>query len=115
MPRIKTELAQGVEPNEGAVYVITAVEERTTAVSGYKGIRVSLEPEKRKEGDDDIYATMLWSREEAGVKSKLGSFISAFLDFLGDEDMAFDTDNWAKHKIRIISWKAKAREITVLE
>jgi len=115
MPRIKTELAQGVEPEEGKVYTITGVEERTTAVQGFKGLRVLLEPDKRKEGDDDQYATMLWSREEAGVKSKLGAFISGFLDFLQDEDMAFETDNWKNHKVRIVSWQPRKREITVLE
>lgn len=115
MPRIESALAKGVEPKEGQVYIIIDVKETTTAVQGFKGYRVKLDPEKRKKGDEDEYATMLWAREEAGIKSKLGAFMAGFLDFYGDEDKAFDTDNWLKHKVRIMSWKQRDRDIDVLE
>jgi len=115
MPRIKTELAEGVEPVEGYTYVITSVEERKTAVQGFLGHRVMLEPTKRKEKDESVYATMLWSREEAGVASKLGSFMAAFLDFYGDEDEAFNTDNWKGATIRVVSWQPRKRAIEVIE
>jgi hypothetical protein len=113
--RIKTELAESVEPVEGQTYTITAVEQATTAVRQYGAIRIGLEPEKRKKDDEDDYATMLWSRDVAGIRSKLGAFISAFLEFFDDEEKAMETDNWKGHKIRIVSWKDKDREITVLE
>ena len=54
-------------------------------------------------------------REVAGVKSKLGSFLDAFTQFLGDEDLALDTDNWLKHEVRIVSWKEKAREVAIIK
>jgi hypothetical protein len=58
---------------------------------------------------------MLWSREVAGGKSKLGAFLNAFTEFFGDEDEALNTDSWVNHTIRIISWKPRAREIKVVE
>jgi len=115
MPKLKTELAEGVEPNEGITYKITAIEEVKTAVQGFSGIRVALEPTKRKEGDDNKYATMLWTRDVAGKTSKMGSFMAAFLDFFGDEDQAFNTDNWIGHVIRVVSWAQRKREVDVTE
>lgn len=114
MPRIKAELAEGVEPTEG-LYVVQEVVETKTAVQGFSGYRVSLEPTKRKTGDENVYATMLWSREQAGVASKLGSFMSAFLGHFGDEDTAFDTDNWIGCTIRINKWAPKNRQVEVIE
>ena len=114
MPKIKATLATGQEPTEGQVYRITSVKEVKTAVQGYAAYRVSLEPEKRKTDDTNVYASMLWSREAAGIKSKLGAFLAAFLDFTGDEDAAADTDNWLNHTIRIIKWQPKDRQIQVL-
>lgn len=115
MPRIKAELAEAVEPQDGRTYVVTEVDETKTAVQGFDAYRVKLEPTKRKADDDKDYATMLWAREEAGVTSKLGSFMAAFLDHYGDEDVAFDTDNWLGCTIRIVSWKPRAREVEVIE
>ena len=114
MPKIKATLATGQEPAEGQVYKILSVEEVKTAVQGYAAYRVSLEPEKRKTDDTNTYATMLWSREAAGVRSKLGAFLAAFLDFTGDEDAAADTDNWLEHTIRFVKWQPRDREIQVL-
>jgi len=115
-PQLKgrAELAKAVEPIEGASYKITAVEEVKTAVQGFSGLRVSLEPEKRKEGDANEYATMVWMREQAGRKSKLGSLLAAFGEFLGDEDEALNTDNWIGHVIRVISWTQRNREVRVM-
>lgn len=115
MPRIKAELAEGVEPTEGYTYFITEVEETKTAVQGFNGYRVGLEPTTRKKDDDNKYATMLWSREQAGVASKLGSFMAAFLDHYGDEDTAFDTDNWIGCTVRIVKWAPRNREIEIIE
>lgn len=116
MPRIKSELAEGVEPEEGRTYAITEVEVgQKTEVQGFVGHRVQLEPTKRKKDDENVYATMLWDREQAGVKSKLGSFLAGFLDFYGDEDIAFNTDNWIGCVIRVVKWAARDREIEIIE
>lgn len=116
----KAELAKAEEPKDGKSYVVTKVEEVKTAVQAFNASRVSLEPVDTKEKtrikeEGKEVAAMLWMREVAGVKSKLGSFLDAFTQFLGDEDLALDTDNWINHEIRIISWKPKAREITVIK
>lgn len=110
----KTELAKAVEPVEGETYKITAAEDTKTAVQGFKAVRVSLESIKPEEKEKE-FATMLWAREVAGISSKMGSFLHAFGEYLGDEDMALDTDNWIGKTIRIVSWKEKKREIRVLE
>jgi len=112
--KIEARLAKGEEPKEGGIYKIVAVEEVKTAVQGFNGYRVLLKSTKK--GEEDVeYATMLWKREAAGAKSKLGAFLAAFTEFLGDEDAALETDNWINHTIRIVSWKPKDREIKVLE
>jgi len=85
---------------EGDVITIKEVEILTTAVQGFKGIRVS--------GTDAAgieKAEMLWIRPVVGSKSKLGSFIAE----LGD-----DTDNWVGKKIKIKRWRSRWREIEVL-
>jgi len=115
-PRIKAELAEGVEPVQGYTYRITEVlTEQKTAVQGFVGHRVSMEPTTRKKDDENVYATMLWHREQAGVSSKLGSFMAGFLDYYGDEDIAFDTDNWIDCVIRIVKWAPRDRAIEVIE
>jgi len=109
----KTQLAKAVEPVEGGTYEIVKVEEVKTAVQGFNGLRVvmkSVNPSDTKE-----YATMLWMRETAGQSSKLGSFLAAFTKALGSEEAAMDTDNWAGHKIKIISWTPRKREILVVD
>ena len=116
----KAELAKAEEPKDGRSYVITKVEEVKTAVQGFNSLRVSLDPVDTKEKarmkeEGKEVAAMLWMREVAGVKSKLGSFLDAFSKFLGDEEAALDTDAWLKHEIRIVSWKPKAREVVVID
>jgi hypothetical protein len=111
--KIPAELAERSEPIEGAAYRIESVQEVKTAVQNYSGFRVTLTPLKK--GDNQKYATMLWTREVAGPTSKLGAFIKAFLEFFGDKEKALDTDNWVGHTIRIISWQPKRREVKVIE
>jgi hypothetical protein len=111
--KIPAELAERNEPIEGAAYRIESVEEVKTAVQNYSGFRVALT--SLKKGDNQKYATMLWTREVAGPSSKLGSFIKAFTEHLGDKTKALDTDNWIGHTIRIVSWTPRKREIKVIE
>ena len=106
------ELAEATEPLEGQTYEIVKTEEVKTAVQGYNGIRVVMK--NTNKSDETEYATMLWTRERAGVNSKLGAFIAAFKDFFGDEDDAYETNNWVGHTIRFISWQPRKREIRVI-
>ena len=115
IPKLKTTLAKGVEPIEGQAYKVLEISEVTTAVSGFKGYRVKLEPLRRKEDDDKEYASMLWKREEAGISSKLGSFMAAFLEHYGDEDVAFDTDSWIGATVLFKKWEPRNRAIEVVE
>jgi len=108
----KTALVSGVEPSEGE-YTVLDTKEVKTDVQGFSGIRVILK--SIKPNDTTEYATMLWKRETAGIRSKLGSFLDAFTAFFGDEDMALETDNWKGHRIRLVSWAPKKREVVVLE
>jgi len=116
----KAELAKAEEPKEGHTYIITGTEEVKTSVQGFSGIRANLDPtdakeKKRLEEEHKEVAAMLWMREVAGVKSKLGSFLDAFTQYLGDEDEALNTENWKGKKVRIVSWKPRAREVAVLD
>lgn len=115
MPRIKATLAEGVEPKEGHTYTVTEAEETKTAVQGFDAHRIKFEPTERKADDEDEYASMLWTREEAGARSKLGSFMAAFLEHYGDEDIAFDTDNWIGCVVRIVKWADKNRVVEVIQ
>jgi hypothetical protein len=111
--RIKSTLAKGIEPIAGQTYIILAVEETTTAVQGFKGTRIKMTSTNKK--DKEEYTTMLWSREEASEKSKLGAFLSAFEKALGTPEQAQETDNWINKTIRIVDWKAKSRVIEVVK
>ena len=108
----RVELARALpEPVEGKVYEIISITETTTAVRGFRGLRMTLKDEKGNE-----YATMLWYREVAGEQSKLGAFIKAFMEYYnGDEDLAYDTENWIGKRIKIISWKQRDRKVEVIE
>jgi hypothetical protein len=109
--KIGAKLASAEEPAEGGTYIIVNVETVKTAVRGFEGVRVTLQGVK----DKKEYATMLWQREVASPHSKLGAFLAAFTKFLGSEEQASDTANWVGHKIRIVSWKPRDREVVVLE
>lgn len=109
----KVQLAEGLEPEEGKAYEITRVDEVETLVQKLKGIRVVMKSVDPK--DTNVYATMLWFREIAGTKSKLGAFIKAFKDYFGNEEMALNTENWIGHKVRFVSWSSRKREIRVIE
>lgn len=116
----KAELVKSEEPTAGKSYIVTKTEEIKTAVQGFNGIRAEFEPTDTKEKarlkeEGKNVASMLWMRIRAGKTSKLGSFLDAFTAFLGDEDKALDTAKWHGHEVRIISWKERAREITVIK
>jgi len=96
MPKIGTKVREGGDDVEiGRKYEIVNVEEVTTEVSFYRGIRVSLQDEKKNEG-----TVMLWMRPVTTPKSKLGAFIK----LLGE-----DTDKWIGKKIIFKDWRQGAR------
>ena len=103
MPKINVEIAESLpEPVEGHIYVIGEAELFTSAVRGYKGLRVPMVDV----ADKSEVVAALWMREVAGEKSKLGSFISV----LGE-----DTDSWTNKKIQIVAWRQGNRKIGVIQ
>ena len=102
MPEIGTDVREGADEVEiGQVYEITNIEDVTTDVSAFTGIRVSLLTKKGLEG-----VVMLWKRPVTGKGSKLGSFIT----LLGS-----NTDKWLHKFIKFIDWKQGARIIELVE
>lgn len=111
--RGKAKLVDVVEPEEGKIYIIGETEQIKTPVQGFTGLRISMKSIKKD--DDEQYATVLWLRDEAGKKSKLGAFLDAFGTFFDNEDEVMETENWVGHEIRFISWMPKKREIAVIK
>lgn len=111
--RGKAKLVDVVEPEEGKSYIIGDTEEIKTPVQGFTGLRISMKSVKKD--DEENYATVLWLRDEAGKKSKLGAFLDAFTNFFDTEAEAMETENWVGHEIRFVVWKSKNREITVIK
>jgi hypothetical protein len=113
---------QEIEDNEQ--YHIVNVSE--TVSKGFKGITLEFTPKKVTEENKKIqYRITAWlgQNETVGTRSKLGSFISAFTDFFESENendtekaltLAQNTDNWNGHFIKVISWRAKNREIKIV-
>jgi hypothetical protein len=113
MVKLTGTIAEGKEPEESKNYIIETVESLTTAVQSFKGLRVSMKSTNKK--DDGKYATMLWQREITAATSKIGAFMKAFGAFYNDEAQAQETDNWIGHEIKIVSWKMKNREISIIK
>ena len=88
-------------PQEGGIYLIAKVEVFSSAVQGFKGVRVDLKDNKGKN-----FVESLWIRPIVGKTSKLGSFIAA----MGKEE-----SKWVGKKIRLIKWAARNREIEVVK
>jgi hypothetical protein len=129
MVKINQGLSDFQEPEEGEQYQITATSENTS--KGFKGISIEFTPKKQTEQNAKIkYRITAWlgQNDTVGTRSKLGSFISAFTDYFEttkdsegvplDTETALnkaqDTDIWKGHFIKIISWRAKNREIKVI-
>lgn len=78
-------------------YEITNVEEVTTDVSFYQGIRVEMVT-----AEAEIGTIMLWKRQVVGTKSKLGAFIT----LLGS-----NTDKWLHRWVVFSHWEKNARVV----
>ena len=102
LPKIDTEVREGADDVEiGVSYEITNVEDITTDVQQFSGLRVVLVSPQGDEG-----TVVLWKRKVTGKGSKLGVFITA----LGD-----DTDKWLHKWIVFRHWLPRDRVIEVLE
>ena len=102
MPEIGTKVREsGDDVKVGETYEIVNVEEVTTDVSAYKGLRVQLLTKKAEEG-----TIMLWRRPVTTPRSKLGAFIS----LLGD-----NTDKWLHKWIKFADWRIGARSIELVK
>jgi len=88
-------------PTEGGIYSVMKAEIFSSAVQGFKGVRVELKDHK-----GNVFVETLWIRPIIGPKSKLGSFIKA----MGKEE-----SKWVGKKIRLIKWAARNREIEVVK
>lgn len=118
MPKINTTIANfsGIEVNES--YIITEVEQKDISFeqngkqTTKAGIVVTMKSINTK--DETIYSETLWLTDTATLKSKLGSFVSAFETFFSDYNKASETDNWLNHTIKVRDWRNKKREIEVL-
>jgi len=126
MPKIASEVAEANPPEEGKNYLIHDAEATTTDIQSYSAIRVTLhevskgKPFKvlKKDGKPIQKVTMLWVRDQVGQNSKMGSFLSAFKDFLAgtdDEDSFNDTDYWKGKHVHFQTWKDRNRKIKVLD
>jgi len=102
MPKLGVEVVEGGDDVQiGVPYEIVNVEDVTTEVSFYKGVRVELLSPVAEMG-----AVMLWKRGKVSTQSKLGCFI----DLLGD-----DTDDWLHKWVLFKGWEKDNREIVIVE
>jgi hypothetical protein len=123
MVKINQGLSDFAEIEDGEQYIIVNVSENTS--KGFKGIVIEFTPKKQTEENRKTkYQITAWlgQNDTVGTRSKLGCFISAFTDFFEAKDgntekaleLAQNTENWGTHLIKVISWKAKDREVKVL-
>jgi len=97
-PELGVEVVEGGDDVELNVpYEIVNVEDVTTDVSFYKGVRVELVSAQAEMG-----AVMLWKRGKVGTQSKLGAFIT----LLGS-----NTDNWLYKWVVFQAWEKNRRHV----
>jgi len=100
-PEIETEIREGADNVElNITYEIINVENVTTDVSFYKGIRVELLSAKAKDG-----SVMLWQRPITTAASKMGAFIT----LLGS-----NTDKWLHKWVFFRGWEKNKRVIELI-
>lgn len=98
MPKLNVQTTDELPtPEVGKTYHIKEVEQFTSAVRGFKGLRVTMHGRDGKE-----YVESLWLRDVVGTRSKLGSFISV---------LGKDTDSWVDKSITFLSWRQGDRNI----
>jgi len=100
-PEIGTEVREGADDVKlNNPYEIVNVEDVTTDVGMYSGIRVEFLDMKGKTG-----TVMLWKRPVTGTGSKLGVFITK---------LGSNTDRWLHKWVVFREWEAKKRLIELV-
>ena len=100
-PEIGTEVREGADDVKLNIpYEIINVENVTTDVSQYSGIRVEMLTTKGQTG-----SIMLWKRPVTGTGSKLGVFIIK---------LGSNTDKWLHKWLIFREWEAKKRLIELV-
>lgn len=101
MPEIGTEVREGADDVKlNTPYEIINVEDVSTDVAQYKGIRVEFLTTRGQTG-----TVMLWKRPVTGTSSKLGVFIT---------QLGSNTDKWLHKWLIFKSWEQKARIIELV-
>lgn len=112
MPKINMNVINEKEIQENGKYEIVSVKDFKSPQNqiGLKVILKSL-----NENDTQKYSCILWTRDNAGIKSKIGAFIVALsgIDAEGTPQKT-DTDEWIGEQILVNIWKEKDRKITVI-
>jgi len=97
-PELGVDVVEGGDDIElKTPYEIVNVEDVTTEVSFYKGVRVEMLSAK-----DEMGSVMLWKRGKVGVNSKLGVFISLF---------GSNTDKWLHKWVLFEKWEKNQRNV----
>ena len=100
MPEIGTQVREGADDVKLNIpYEIVNVEDVSTDVAQYQGIRVELLTAKAMTG-----TVMLWKRPVTGTGSKLGVFIVK---------LGSNTDRWLHKWVIFYEWEAKKRLIEI--
>ena len=101
MPEIGTEVREGADDVKLNIpYEIVNVEDVSTDVAQYQGIRVELLTAKAQTG-----TILLWKRPVTGTGSKLGVFITK---------LGSNTDKWLHKWLIFHEWEAKKRLIELI-
>lgn len=101
MPELGTEVREGADDVQlDIAYEITNVEEITTDVQQFSGVRVVLMSAHADEG-----SVVLWKRKITGKTSKLGVFIEA---------LGSNTDKWLHKWVIFRQWLPRQREIEIV-
>jgi len=96
VPELDVKVREGGDDIQiGVPYEIVNVEDVTTEVSSYRGVRVQLMSKKAEEGN-----VMAWKRPVTSPSSKLG----ALMELLGS-----NTDKWLHKWIVFKDWRQGAR------
>lgn len=102
MPETGVKLQEGADDVKlNVAYEVNNVEDVTTEVGAYSGIRVTL-----LDMEGNMGTVMLWKRPVTSPKSKLGAFVSLF---------GSNTDRWLRKWIIFRGWSLNNRVIEPTE
>lgn len=113
MPQLNTNLVVANDIEKDGEYKILDVADFKSP-KGDKGLKVTMNSLNEK--DKKVYSTILWTRENAGINSKLGAFIIALaeVNLETGKVVSNNTDDWIGAQIRVIEWEERKRKIEVI-